>query len=273
MNELLYAGKPTRGARELFEFVQGMKSRDMRTNSIFTLPVLDTLCSEGKAWISIGEEAAVILCPDTENIVRLYYYAKNPSALHEVVSLLSETAERVVCDIVGKGEQAEALSHELQEAGFQFYAKFQRMVCTNIQTDDSLDLSHVEFARPEDAPEILEIVHQEFDPLTARIPCLEVLTKRIDEGEVFVVRRDGRIAGFTTFDSNRKRVALLDYVIVRPEYREEKIAKKILWHKWKHHNQSQYYILWINVLCTGPIRYHEKNGFQIDGMYDYILTL
>lgn len=273
MDKLSYANKPTKDARELFEFVRGIKSREMRTNSIFTPPALEALCGEGKAWISLGEEAAVILCPDTENIVRLYYYAKDASALREVVSMLPETSERVVCDIVGKGEQTENLSQELQEAGFRFYAKFQRMMCNNLQTDDSLDLSQVEFARPEDALEILDIVHQEFDPMTARMPSVEALTKRIESGEVFVVRKDGRIAGFTSFDSNQKRVALLDHVIVRPEYREEKIAKKILWHKWKHHNESQYYILWINVLCDGPIRYHEKNGFQIDGMYDYILTL
>ena len=267
-----FVGNTPRSAGELFDFVQKMKGCDMRTNAVFTLPALNDLCLQGKARILIGKEAAAILCPDTENIVRLYYYAKSAGALSEVVSLLPKTSSRIVCDVVGKGARPEMLSQELQQVGFRFYAKFQRMVCTDFKMDDSLDLSQVETARPEDAAEILEIVHQEFDPLTARIPSEEMLKRRIAEGEVFVIRQDKRIAGFTTFDSNQKRVALLDYVIVRPEYRGKKVAKRILWYKWSNHNQSQYYILWINVLCSGPIRYHEKNGFRADGMYDCILT-
>ena len=101
---------------------------------------------------------------------------------------------------------------------------------------------------------------------------LEELVKLIKSKEILLVRRNSQIAGFSIFDSKNKKVTLLDHVIVRPEFRLEKIGKKMLNYKWKFLNHSQHYILWINVLCSGPIQYHRKNGFTEDGLYDYILT-
>ena len=36
--------------------------------------------------------------------------------------------------------------------------------------------------------------------------------------------------------------------------------------------RSELYIM-INELCKGEIIYHSKNGFKVDGMYDYILII
>ena len=259
--------------KEFFDFVRTIKGPQARSNAVLTPASLEAAMNERGAQIVIGQDAAVVLEPDTDNILRLQYYARSSEALSGIPDLVPPTQRRVVCDIVGREPKAGEQADELARAGFSFYAKFQRMFCKELCPDDTLDITDVEEARPEDAEEILEITYEAFDPLTARIMTREALIKRIEEGEVFLVRRDGCIAGFTSFDSNEKRVALLDHVIVRPEYREQKIAKKILTYKWKHKNCSDHYILWINALCTGPIRYHEKNGFEKDGMYDYILIM
>lgn len=273
MAELMYENRPSASAAALFDFVRGIKTREMRSNSMFTPAALDALVGAGQAWITLGERAAIILCPDNENIARLSYYAADAAALCEVRALLPETSERIVCDIVGRDERAKPQTDELIAAGFTLYAKFQRMMCSELTPDETLDTSAVTYAEAKDAPEILELTHQEFDPMTARMHSVAQLEEMIARREVFVVRADGRIAGFTIFDSLGRKVALLDHVIVRPEYRREKIGRKILSYKWKYANDSQHYILWINVLCDGPIRYHESNGFRADGIYDYILTL
>lgn len=271
MGKLLYNDIPSASVSELFSFVRSIKSRDMRTNSVFTAPVLEDLCQKNLAWIAIGESAAVVLCPDTENIVRVSYYAKDAAALSEVAKLLPNTSARVICDIVGRDPAAEMQVKDLDAQGFLLYAKFQRMTCADLQIDSTLDFSMVEPAVAADAREIYDMLHQEFDPLTARFPALETLEERIRNSEVFVVRKDGKVAGFCVFSSHNRQIALLEYVIVRPEYRREKIAKTILHYKWRYRNQSRQYMLWINTQCAGPIRFYERNGFRADGLYDYIL--
>lgn len=271
MSSFICSAGPSETPQKLFEFIRNMKGKEMRSNSVFTFSGLEELFQEEKIWIAIGKTASILLCPDTEDIVRLFYYAKDAGSLQEICSLIPKVSGRIVCDIVGREPRAGELAKELQNLGFSLYAKFQRMTCRKIEIDDTLDFSDIESAALSDAEEIYKMLHQEFDPLTARMPEISLLKERIRDLEVFVVRRDGEIAGFCIFLSNNKQAALLEYVIARPKYREQKIAKRILHYKWKYENQSQYYFLWVNSLCAGPIQFHEKNGFQIDGMYDYIL--
>lgn len=273
MEKLTYDNRHTQTSRDLFEFIKKIKSRDMRTNSIFTLPALEELCDNSAAWISIGATAAIILVPDTENIVRLYYYAENKTALNELSVLLPTISAQVVCDIVGKEPVAENQAKELMRIGFSTYAKFQRMICNSPSPDKKLDFSEVTLAKEADAEEIYQILHQEFDPLTARFPDIEALRQKAVEEEIFVVRRQQKIAGFSVFSSQNKRVSLLEYIIVRPEFRKEKIAKKLVHFHWMYKRQRQYYLLWINSQCVGPIQFHVSNGFLEDGTYDYILLL
>lgn len=263
----------SKNAEKLFEFVKMIKNAKMQTNSVFSISTLDYYCKVKNAQIYIGGHSAIILCPDINDIIRLYYYVENADYIYEIFDLMPHMDKHYVCDIVGRDPKAQSQAEELERAGFDIYAKFQRMACNDLKLDDSLDLTDVEIAQVTDAHEILELTYQEFDPLTARIHTIEELIDKIKSGEVLIVRKKNNIAGFTLFDSQNKKVALLDHVIVRPEYRNLKIGKKILNYKWKYMNQSQHYILWINVLCTGPIHYHEKNGFKADGMYDYILKL
>lgn len=257
----------------LFEFIEQIKSREMRSNCVFSTEKIKELNGRGKLWVSVGEQAAIILFPDTENIVRLYYYAKNKDALGEIKSLLPECKETIICDVVGREPKSGEQATELEENGFYTYAVFQRMMCTEIRVDPALNVSDVQPALLSDAEEIFELLHQEFDRLTARFFSLDTLKKRISDNEVFVIRKDGKIAAFTIFDSRNKQVATLEYVITRAEYRNQKLARKILSYKWSRMNTSNYYVLWINKLCAGPIRSHEKNGYHTDGMYDYILLL
>lgn len=266
-SELLFS------TRNLLGFIKTIKSKEMRTNVTFTFNYLDDLINEKKAWINIGNNTAIILIEDTNNILRLFYYAKTLESLKEIKYLLPLHKGTVVCDIVGKDTKAFCFVKELETAGFRFYAKFQRMLCNNIKFDNTLDISEVEVANVNDANEILDITYSEFDPLTSRILSLENLREKIMNKEVFVIRKDNKIAGFTSFDSRNNKVVLLDHVIVRPEYRKLKIAKKILNYKWKECSTEVNFILWINELCKGEIIYHSKNGFKVDGMYDYILII
>lgn len=271
MDELHYDGRSSQSASELFSFIQIHKSRNMKSNATFSASALEALREENSGWISIGSGAAIILCPDTENIVRLFYYARDKTTLPEVLELIPPLPESIVCDIVGREPAAATQAKELQDLGVSLYAKFQRMTCANFPVDSTLDFARVEPALQEDAQEIYEMLHQEFDPLTARMPSMQVLRERIQNLEVFLIRGGKEIAGFCIFSSRNKRGAIWEYAVVRPQFRRMGIANTILYYKWAHQNESQTYSLWVDTKCAGPIRFHESNGFREDGVYDYIL--
>lgn len=272
MSILQYDGIVSERADTVLEFIKSIRGTGFRSNSMLRATEIQEKIEKGEAWARTGHKAAVVLIPDTESIVRLFYYAADKQALQEVHDQVSQLCvQNIVCDVLGREGKADIQVKELCDAGFISYARFQRMMCNCLKYDDSLDYSIVELAKQDDAQEILEITRQEFDPITAHMHSIEALQTSIMNKELLLVRMNGEIAGFTLFDSIGKRVALLDHVIVRPEYRKMKIAKTILAYKWKYMNDSQHYILWINTKCYGPIQYHEKNGFQKDGMYDDIL--
>lgn len=259
-------------AAEFSACLQQIRKNGMRSNSVFPLADIIKKLECGDAWCAADEQAAIVIIPDNENIFRLYYFLSDSRDAGRIKGMLPPVDGKIVCDVIGREPKIYEQTKLLTDAGFILYATFQRMMCNTLTLPPSSIKHTVEPAKIEDAAEILELTRQEFDPLTARMHNMEQLQNIISANEVFVVRKEGRIAGFTIFDSAGKKVALLDHVIVRPEYRREGIGKSILAYKWNYANTSQYYVLWINEKCKGPIRYHEENGFQKDGMLDCIMV-
>lgn len=258
----------------LMQFIRKIKSPQMVTNAVFTLSMLQKLRQEkGLQW-RLGQKSAALFYPDQDNIIRLFFYAQDVTCLSEVRTLLpEEKGMTYVCDFIGKEQTVGPLVQKLEEQGFRFYARFQKMICRQLPVSTDLDLSEVEFAQPQDAEEIRDMLYQEFDPITAHFPSLEQIRTMIEEKEVFLIRGENCIAGFASFESNGRQVACLGYIITRPEYRGRHIARKLLYKKLLHFNQSKYYYLWVNEKCHTAIFTHEKNHFYKDGTYDYIFTV
>lgn len=271
-NECYFENKETT-VIEFFDFVKKIRSKDNITNSVFTFNSLKEVVENNKGKIFIGKDAAIILCKDINNIYRLTFYIKNRVAIKEVFNLVPKLDANIICDLIGKKNVIEKDKNLLESINFKLYAVFQRMVCRKIIVDESLDLRSVELAKEDDVIEILAITYDVFDPLTARIHSEKELVDLIKNQEVFVVRVGEKIAGFAIFNSIGKKVALLDHIIVRKEYRHKQIANKILYYKWKYKNASEIYYLWVNEKCDGAIKYHAGNGFKTDGIYDYIFVL
>lgn len=262
---------------DLFSFVREIRSPDMITNAVFTPASLANLQTHKQLKIIIGKKAALICYPDEGDILRVFFYAANSDeALKEVVVLCLSLNYRhsCVCDCIGKNFTLSQVRIAMEKVGFQFYARFQRMVCRELPTKSSWDLSQVKLADKNDIPQIFEMMYSEFDPITAHFPSEKEMEKLIDHKEVFVLRNGKEIAGFTCFDSYEKKVACLRYVITRPQYRKQHIARKIFLTKVIHYNGNcRYYYLWINQQCAGAICSHEKNHFFKDGIYDDIYII
>ena len=258
-------------AKDYFAFVQSHRNKESITNLTATFPLLQDWVKAG-ANIVFGQRSAIVLQKDTENILRLFFFAENADAMHEAFALVPKTQRDVVCEVVGRDDRTGNAIAALSAAGGVLYAKFQRMILKPIVRETTLDLRQVEAACPEDAGEILEITHAAFDRITAHMHDAQQLRQMISAGEVLLVRRDERIAGFSIFDSTHGRVMLLDHVVTRPEYRGQKIARCILMKKFQATPKAESCILWINTNCHDPIAYHESNGFKADGTYCNIFT-
>lgn len=256
----------------LFVFIRSIKSRHMRTNAMFSKKQLEEAEHGSGTRVIIGQDAAVVLVPDN-TLLRVYYYARDEQALQEITTLVPSTKLTVTCDIVAKEPQGLILSDELSRHGFTFYAKFVRMTCATIYRDHEVDTAEVELAQAIDTQEIIDLLHDEFDPITAHFPSITSVRKMIENEEVSIIRRDGRIAGFASFDSKNKKMACLGYVVVRNEYRKQYLGQKIWQHKIQMSPHIEQCYLWVNASCHGPIAYHERNGFASDGVVDYIMLL
>jgi len=257
---------------QLFDYIRNIKSQEMRSNSQWTIQTLKEKYAAGKVWIKCQRGLAIILLFDNEGVIRLSYYCEDPHSLLQMKGLIPTLQAPMVCDLLGKEPKVTMQAEELGIV-FQPYAQYKRMICTELISSDSIDISDVEPAHLGDEVEILEMLHGEFDVLTARMPNLDLIRQRIENEEVFVVRKDNMIAGFINFESKGLKAALLDYVMVRPEYRMQHIAKKIWNFKLKTHNESKYYYLWVNMARQSAIRFHERNGFRFDGMVDNIFKV
>lgn len=262
----------SQSVKELLAFIRNKRSKEMRSNSVLTFDQIENLVEENKAWILVGDNVAIILCFDNNEILRLSYYAVNEKSLPEIYDLLPKVNYNIVCDLIGKKERVVNFVDELKNLGFDLYAIFQRMICKNVSINAKVDVSDVELADITDAEEILEITYGEFDPLTARMHSLEELRELISRKEVLVVKREGIIAGFAIFNSESKKVVLLDHIIVRGEFRREKIGVKLLHYKFRLIDDSTYF-LWVNENSSSAIKYHTSNGFNCDGVFDYIFRV
>ena len=257
----------------LFAFIKTIKSRQMRTNGQWTINTLQEKYDNNRLWISIESDIAIILLKDTENVLRLTYYAKDVDSLSHLLRVLPVIQAPIICDLLGKMPSLLQYSEELKQIGMVPYAQYQRMQCIDLTIDESIDTTEVQVARSEDADEIFSMLHDEFDVITARMPEKNTIRRRIEDKDVFVIRKSNLIAGFIVFDSRNKKSALLEYVMVRPEYREMHIAKKIWNYKLKYENESKYYYLWVNTDRKIAVKFHESNGYRFDGLIDNIFLI
>ncbi len=271
--ELLFACRDNT-PEMLFEFIKTIKSRDMRTNSQWTIQTLREKYDQNQIWIDIKSDIAIVLFKDTENILRLTYFLKNEKALSILNHIIPDVNLPVVCDLLGREPTVTERAAELVQIGLKPYAQYKRMVCTDLQRfDDSLDITAVETAKAEDIEEIFTMLHDEFDVITARMPDKDTIRQRIKNKDVFVIRHNEMIGGFIVFDSCNKKNALLEYVMVRPSLRKMHIAKKIWNYKLRCANASKYYFLWVNMARKTAIKFHEGNGYHFDGLVDNIFLV
>lgn len=155
-------------------------------------------------------DSLFFLAPSHEVLYSLYFLSKNPETLGaDLPALMSgATLSRPIrSSVIGREDTCLPVVAALEKNGFTTRNKLLRMLlrrpeekvveAMRLLAADYLDLAS--FAREEDAEEIRDLIHEEFDVIENNIPDLEEIRETIRNNNVTVIRMDGTIAAMHYF--------------------------------------------------------------------------
>lgn len=257
----------------IMESINKIKNRNMLSNSIFSAQELSFMFMDGMTSF-YNYENTLIIDRKVDDFNRLYFYTKNLSTMTDVIDFIKNYNGDIVIDVIGKrGSAVDLISSFFDKHGITEYTTFIRMICKNINKDSEIIYNNVDFATLKDLDDINSMLHKTFDKYSAHFPSLDTIAERIVNKEVFVVRGDNCIKGFSIYNSINKINALFDYCIVDDRFRRMRIANDLFNYKLKYANNSRYYYLWVDEHSIDTIKWHHQNGFQEDGIVDKIIVI
>ena len=129
--------------------------------------------------------------------------------------------------IIGKGASVSQLSEDAEKLGFKLLKKLIRFqiekapekIMAAMEVLGLDYLPYADFARPEDAEEILNLISSEFELVSENLPELEAIRANIDKKQVTVLRMDNKIAALHYFMIEHN-ICHGYYDVVRKEYRD-----------------------------------------------------
>ncbi|MCL2508540.1 MAG: GNAT family N-acetyltransferase [Oscillospiraceae bacterium] len=208
---------------------------------------------------------------------RVYYTAKDAGILRSALADLTAVPfghQPLICDIVGKREKVTEEAEIFQECGFIIRRKMARSDTTKrrMAKYPKKFAEDVEFARAEDAPEILVMLKDEFDVYSQQLPDLDDLLEEIAQQGAIVVRRDGRVAAFELFQINGA-VFWGRFAYTKEAYRKEFLYMKIaeFARELMEAQGVKKVVSWVDEDNTALQRNRIKGGDVFEDMVDYVL--
>lgn len=162
----------------------------------------------------------------------------------------------------------------LLQHGFERYRRIFRM--QRIQnTPSPLPLQSTAFANEDDAEEVAEMLHANFNPLADQIPDLEEIRWGAHEHQILLAKNeDGHVIALF-WAVRQGGVVQWRYWATRPEYRKASLAGlSLLQQALALHADAHRLLLWVDELNIRARRIYERLGFTLDGLINdtYCLT-
>jgi ribosomal protein S18 acetylase RimI-like enzyme len=173
-------------------------------------------------------------------------------------------------DIVANNRMITDFSNVFSKEEYNKYTTLVRMsrISLNNETKPS---EGVFFANRGQGTEILDILNCYFDRLTEQIPYLEEINKMIDNHEVVVCEKDGKIIGFAIYELS-KSTLYLRYWFVHPDYRNMKVGSRVLRQFFYNGKNCKRQQLWVIETNENAIKRYENYGFKAENLYDIVYT-
>lgn len=260
---------------EVLKFVSEFRKKGYPVNNFYPNE------AEMSIWINDGElfslevrDSACFFVHKTEAAAYIYFFVKELYALKfafpQIIQLLESRV--IAYDYICKTDEERNFIKEISTScGFDLHTSLRRMsfvLKENIFEDDN-DVTSAEL---EDADCLLEMFNAAFDPISERIPAKKQLKKYIKQKDVFICKKQGRIAGFAVVEIQKKTM-YLKHLLTNPDFRRQGIAEKILKKALFLSKGCIRFILWVIDSNTPAISLYKKFGYNFETLSNYTFVL
>lgn len=258
---------------EVFDAIQKTKmaASNFRTN-FFPVPAkLQNWIERDELSGEVRESTAFFFRKDRD-FFRFYFCAGSLEKLAAEISTLSILKTgRVATDLIGNETTVNEMCAPLEAVGFLRYARLQRMA-RPAQTAGSTDSNlPIVFAEKADVPTVLELIENNFDRFGEQLPALYEIEAAIASRQIFVVKRDEKIAGLLFFETQGFN-SIVRFWAVAEKFRALKIGSALMQHYFKTQNAVRRFTLWVNANNDNAIQKYKHYGYAPDGLIDCVLT-
>ena len=173
-------------------------------------------------------------------------------------------------DVVGLDSQCHPILEVLIKAGFNIVASLVRMSkkteIYTYKTDNT-----IRFANREDNILISNLLHVYFNEKTEQLPYDDELNCYIALGRVLVCVNNDNVVGFLIFEMSPSTL-YLRYLFTLPEFRDRKVASRLLRKFFEVGKMTKRQILWVVEANDNAVKRYRHYGFNEENMHDFVLT-
>lgn len=217
--------------------------------------------------LMLATDAAVVFASLEHDFHRLHYFSASVESLGALLAAFPVGRDAVI-GYVDKSKN-ETLCAAFSAAGYHEKAHYQRM--TNVKLPLRKVRSEPEFAREDEAGELLHLLAGTFDPMTDHLPELQRLREIVAAKQALVSRTDGKLSGALVFQQPGKQVNF-NFLVNRGGNTMDLLALQ----NGFYHVMAQRGItsgfLWVDSRNVGVIKLHQAFGWRFDGLNDWFYT-
>jgi len=214
-------------------------------------------------WLS---DDSIVFLDNDDGFFRLYFFTRNLADLSEIIK-----------NIDRKPITIDYLSHELcVDVDQVLKSIFFKHIATCLSMTSNKPKPYkinknLEFAGQDDLEILFERLHSDFDKYSDHLPMREVLKKQIDDKQVLVVRREGKITGYFVHDFVGIRCHWMYWYSSAENTLLDGINLLMNMYGLMNEKGIKLAYGWVNSEKKDNITLYEKLGFNLTrGIRDYI---
>ena len=219
----------------------------------------------------VFEKCAFILHKDYDFYHVYYQTTAENDLLKGLQQLMGKYQEETfVTDIIGTETDTQQIAELFSQAGFSIYSKLLRMSRTKGLDSPQVQHPDIEFASPDQARSVQNVLETYFDKYSEQIPLLEEIIQWIKDKGVLVLKENELIIGLVVFEIIGL-TSYLRYWFTHPAYRDRKIGSTMLrrfFYECRHTKRQQF---WVNASNENAIARYQHYGFEQERLFDIIM--
>ena len=214
----------------------------------------------------VQTEHVLLLLRKSKFSRQVYYFTNDLECLEQVLTEMTGLTDRLNIDFLGKEDPHREL---FEKAGFRHYITLRRMDRLQMGGEDK-PLEYGEYAVPEDAGQICDILEMTMDLSSDQVPEIREVKDYIDRHEAIVVREEGTQQIISLILWTRKgRGMAWNYWALDPKYKGSIHSLCLLAAYLDLNGSVRRTALFVR--DGNPARaVYERFGFQYNGVNDYV---